>query len=302
MRSKPRLGNIAARNAWNEQEPENGAGCARQLYGTTPMERQTHKPTNTAANVVMAYIKPEDTRHWYQAFTQHGVKANLLLREPEVMVRLSENPPDLILLDSRLYHLRSLATVSAIVSEAKLRSTAVHVIVSRQAPGIHEQYWSAGAVGCHDCEGDKAWTARQMLAGAAFVRRLLRRDEAVQQTDYTSHILASLLQLLQENEFKLPQAKKLRNLLGADVAELQHMVRKRYGTTLGRWIHNEKMSYAAQLLGASRYTIGEIADMLGYSSAANFSTAFRICHESTPRTYRQTHASIPLKRCSVHDP
>lgn len=249
-------------------------------------QRQT-----SAAKVVLAYIRQEDIRHWYAAFRLHGVRADLILREPEILARLSRDPPDLLLMDSRLHHLKSLAAATAICSENRLRSMGVHVIVGRQATAIHEQYWSAGAAACHDSEEDKSWTARQMLAGAAFIRRLLLTDHKPRAIDAENCVLAVVMRHLQENEFSLGGANLVRDRFGVEMAQLEWLVRKHHNKTLAAWIHGEKMGYAAYLLETTNSPIGEISMLLGYMSAANFSTAFRLFHGVTPRKYRKGKAS-----------
>lgn len=59
-----------------------------------------------------------------------------------------------------------------------------------------------------------------------------------------------------------------------------------YGNSLGQYIQQTKLKRATELLDDSRYTISEVAHLLGYSGIASFTNAFKSYYGLSPSAYR----------------
>ncbi len=79
---------------------------------------------------------------------------------------------------------------------------------------------------------------------------------------------------------------------GISRSHLSRFCEELYNMSPGRIVRNLKMKQAKLLLCNSDYSVGEIADHVGYLNAANFTTAFTHCIGLSPRQYRQQYRTI----------
>jgi AraC-like DNA-binding protein len=75
--------------------------------------------------------------------------------------------------------------------------------------------------------------------------------------------------------------------VGASVSSLQRSFRTAYGTTVVDYLRMRKLECARDALERGTLSIGEAAFLAGYTSAANFTTAFRRAFGILPRSLRR---------------
>ena len=75
--------------------------------------------------------------------------------------------------------------------------------------------------------------------------------------------------------------------VGTHEKRLSRVFRERTGRTVFEFVREARMHEASRLLIESAMRIDEIALAVGFSSAANFATAFREHFDNTPSAYRQ---------------
>ena len=76
---------------------------------------------------------------------------------------------------------------------------------------------------------------------------------------------------------------------GISRSHLSRFCEELYNKSPGRIVRDLKMKQAKLLLCNSDYSVGEIADHVGYLNAANFTTAFTHVTGLSPRQYRQQY-------------
>ncbi|CCH52607.1 Regulatory protein pchR [Fibrisoma limi BUZ 3] len=69
--------------------------------------------------------------------------------------------------------------------------------------------------------------------------------------------------------------EKIVRLFGLNTFKLKYGFKKLFDTSVMRYIDDQKMSYARQLLLEEKQDVWTVADQLGYSHYTNFSTAFK---------------------------
>jgi AraC family transcriptional activator of pyochelin receptor len=74
---------------------------------------------------------------------------------------------------------------------------------------------------------------------------------------------------------------------GLNEFKLKSGYKKLFGTTVFGHLSTLRMDYARQLLETGLYNVSEVADMMGYSNAINFSAAFVKIYGFTPGTIRK---------------
>jgi len=85
-----------------------------------------------------------------------------------------------------------------------------------------------------------------------------------------------------------PGIQELARLAGTNSKRLNAAFKHCAGMTVFEYLREERMKEAAQLLRNTRLSISEIACRVGFSSSANFATAFRERYGMTPSAFRQT--------------
>lgn len=91
-----------------------------------------------------------------------------------------------------------------------------------------------------------------------------------------------------------PDMAELAHLVGTNSKRLNAAFRNHVGATVFEYLREERMKEARQLLRNTGYSVGEIARRVGFSSGANFSTAFSARFGSSPARFRDQDT-----RCAV---
>lgn len=96
-----------------------------------------------------------------------------------------------------------------------------------------------------------------------------------------------------------PDMAELAHLTGTNSKRLNTAFRHYAGVTVFEYLREERMKEARQMLHSTEHSISDIATRLGFSSCANFSTAFRTRFGASPSRFRQRPANLvnpPLAR------
>lgn len=150
----------------------------------------------------------------------------------------------------------------------------------------------------------------RFLSSIATMEKLLDREDEMA-VRYMDHLLCDiLLQAWHENTpeekdiYGDPMvtagaafvagnlAKKLRvedlcRELKTNSSTLNYRFRRATGMSAGRFIQQEQMKRARQLLGSTNYSMAQIAARCGFENAYYFSTAFKKFHGLPPSEYRK---------------
>ena len=83
--------------------------------------------------------------------------------------------------------------------------------------------------------------------------------------------------------------------LAADVgisrAQLHRKMKEMTGIATGKFLRNLRMEQAARLLREGKINVAQVADRVGYSDQAHFSTAFKAHFGQSPSDYLESHQS-----------
>lgn len=110
-------------------------------------------------------------------------------------------------------------------------------------------------------------------------------DEAPHDLD---RVIARAAQRLIESDLaNIPPLPALAARVGTHEKRLTRAFRAHTGRTVLEFAREERLSRAQHLLAQSRLSIEEVAHAIGFSGAANFTTAFKERFGSTPAAYRQ---------------
>jgi len=107
---------------------------------------------------------------------------------------------------------------------------------------------------------------------------------------------------LQATLGETPRLDELAVLLGVNERRLSRAFRKLLGMTVFEYLRQERMRVAERLLTQTSLSMAAISEEIGFSSAANFSTAFREHAGISPSNFRRTSPGYPLQDGSAVPP
>lgn len=96
----------------------------------------------------------------------------------------------------------------------------------------------------------------------------------------------TLIKYIEDHVFTIPNIRALADEMHFSYTYISHAFKRKTGMTLQAYILQVKMKKAQELISEGRWSISEIAQMLGYESVQSFSKAFKRETGSSPSEYR----------------
>lgn len=100
-------------------------------------------------------------------------------------------------------------------------------------------------------------------------------------------ILQAATRLIRRRLNELPKLTDIAAQVGTHDKRLSAIFRQHLGMTVFAWVREERLRKAQELLADSNMSIEDISSQVGFSSAANFATAFRERFSVTPTSFRK---------------
>lgn len=198
--------------------------------------------------------------------------------------------PDLILLDVRMPRLDGFSTCRLLKADPAARDIPVIFISSAFSPEERIEGLTIGAVDYIA----KPFIAEEVLARVRIHLGLARRHLAPSERPFVSarnpdEVMVEAAKKLIAQYLHAPlQLPDIALRIGTYEKKLTQTFREVTGLTVFAFIREERIARARQLLRDTDLSMQEIADQVGFQSAANFATAFRERMNVTPTAYRQS--------------
>lgn len=109
-------------------------------------------------------------------------------------------------------------------------------------------------------------------------------------------LIRAVKQYLSSRLAQPPVLDELAHCLGVSKKQISAVFRQRLGLTVVQFLREERMRMAQRLLVQSSLGVQAIAEAVGFSSAASFSTAFREHVGISPTAFRR---SAPLETITM---
>lgn len=100
-------------------------------------------------------------------------------------------------------------------------------------------------------------------------------------------LLKAAVRMINQNLTQLPSLPELARKVGTHEKRLSALFREHMGCTVFAYVREARLRKSQELLSDSEMTVQDIADVVGFSSACNFTTAFRQRLGMTPTQFRQ---------------
>lgn len=243
----------------------------------------------TDAHLLVVDDQPDQLRLLIDVLRNAGCRISVGFDGAQAYQRALAISPDLILMDVRMPRMDGFAACRLLAADP--RTSAIPVIFLTVAGELHERL-NGLEIGGVDYVL-KPFEADEVLAR---IRVHLNRargnphaEEAVSASDFTgdSVIVRAAIRHLSQSLNNPPTVEQLARLVGTNEKRLSRAFRDNLGRTVFEYLRDERLRIAQRLLSSTPLSIASIADEIGFSSAANFATAFRERFGTTPSSYRE---------------
>ncbi|SCX53688.1 DNA-binding response regulator [Variovorax sp. EL159] len=217
--------------------------------------------------------------------------------------------PDLILLDVRMGAIDGYATCRLLKAD---RATARIPVIFVTASGSVEERLTGLREGAVDYIL-KPYEATEVLARVAIHLSLADSKRTIDTTDETEvvyvdaegadagsagrdkadRVIAQAAErVLLSNLSRAPSLAEIAVRVGTHEKRLSRAFRERTGQSVFEFLREARLQQAQRLLLSSALSIDEVAVEVGFSGAANFSTAFRERFDATPAAFRNARFRV----------
>jgi DNA-binding response OmpR family regulator len=198
-------------------------------------------------------------------------------------------PPDLILLDVRMPGMDGFGTIRRLKSDPRTQAIPVIFLTSAEDK---EDRLTGLALGAVDYIIKPYVCEEEVLARLGIHLELSRRlgvatAVSANQSTEQSSLVAAATALLLDKLADPPPPELLAKQLGTNEKRLNDAFNEAFSLPVFAWLREQRLRLARQLLSQTGTPIADIAAHCGYSSPANFSTAFKERFDCTPRDFRQ---------------
>lgn len=234
---------------------------------------------------------PEALKPLSSLIQSAGMRLSLITDPRQAVPRAQVLRPDLILLDVHMLSQMDGFAVCRLLQEAPVtRKVPIIFLTSASAVEDRLQGLTLGGVDYVI----KPFAPEEVLARIRVHVQLARRDmpesnqpealPAEQSPDLI--ILHAAMRLIAQQLDEPPALPEIARLVGTHDKKLSAIFRQHLDMTVFAFIREERLRKSQQLLIESHLSIQDIADLVGFRSAANFATAFRERTGMTPSAFR----------------
>ncbi len=240
-------------------------------------------------HILVVDDQPDDVREVLRAMRAEDWKVSVSHDPRQALQRALVLRPDLLLLDVQMPHMDGF-TFCRLLHEAD-PGRRVPVIFLTSANSLEHRLEGLQLGGVDYVI--KPCDPREVLARIRINLQLQYRDSApgdsaVEPTSDQDQLLVRAAQrIIEQHLADMPSLPELARKAGTHEKRLSRLFREHLGTTVFAHVRELRLLKSQELLSGSDMTVQDIADWIGYTSAANFTTAFRLKLGVTPSQFRQ---------------
>lgn len=256
----------------------------------------TVKTEQRAPRILIVDDSPPEIRLLIERLRGTGYELSIALDGEQGYHRAVAIQPDLILLDVSMPKMDGLATCRLL--KATQATASIPIIFLSSGAEIGQRL--AGLVGGASDYVIKPYDAEEVLARINIHLSLANKgpkaspnaiedvdtDTPAENEDKDRILVNAALNYINNNLRTGISPEKLARLIGTHEKKLTQAFRRLKGVTVSEQIRLERMRTAQRMLTHSALNVVAISEELGYSSAANFSSAFNRHTGMTPSAYR----------------
>ncbi|ALE58252.1 response regulator [Paraburkholderia sp. RL17-368-BIF-A] len=251
---------------------------------------------NTAlagAHLLVVDDQPDQLRLLIDLLRNAGCRISVGFDGSQAYQRALAISPDLILMDVRMPRMDGFAACRLLAADP--RTCGIPVIFLTAASDLNERIngLEIGGVDYVLKPFDAAEVLARIRVHLVRAKSTQRDEQDVSAADTTGNgvLVRAAIQHLSQRLNDPPTVEQLARLVGTNEKRLSRAFRENLGQTVFEYLREERLRIAQALLSSTPLSMASIAEEIGFSSAANFATAFRERFHVTPSTYRDERRS-----------
>jgi DNA-binding response OmpR family regulator len=255
------------------------------------------------AHILVVDDQPDQLRLLIDVLRQAGCRISVAFDGAQAYQRALAISPDLIVMDVRMPRMDGFAACRLLAEAPATRD--IPIIFLTAAGELHDRLEGLDIGGVDYVS--KPFEAAEVLARIrVHLQRAGRRETQEAATDESastgnSAIVRAATRHLSQRLSTPPTVEQLARLVGTNEKRLSRAFREELGQTVYEHLRGERLRIAQHLLASTPLSVALIAEEIGFSSAANFATAFRERFGVSPSAYRQER-ELGAERCMPDSP
>lgn len=252
----------------------------------------TALPAGIAAHILVIDDRPEELRPLLELLKAKGARLSLADDPWQGLQRALALYPDLILLDVHMPPMSGFALCRLLREAPATRHIPIIFLGSTVDSEERLQGLLLGGVD-YVLKPRLPAERLEVLARIGIHLRLTWREPRSQPLksatppDPEQLILHAAMRLIGGSLEQVPSLAEVAKQVGTYDKKLTRIFRRHLGMTVFAWIREERLHKSQELLADSGMGIQDIAALVGFGSACNFTTAFRRRTGLTPSEYRK---------------
>ena len=260
-----------------------------------------------ALQILLIDDNPHQLRPLIEALKEQGHRPTVAYDGSAGYARAVAMLPDVIVLESQLPRMDGLTLVRMLAANAQTEHIPLMFLSESAEPAMRLAGLRAGAVDYMakpfepaevieriDIHTRLAAGQKGPAAGGARGGRAGADNGGANAVDPAGHhddvLFRAIRRMVFDGVEHPPSLAELARSLGVSQRRIASVVKSQTGGSLFELVRGRRMSKAARLLVRTGLPITDVAIETGYSSAANFTTAFRDYFGVTPTAYRRSHS------------
>lgn len=233
---------------------------------------------------------PEALQTLLQQIRAQGWRLSLASEARQGLQRALALRPDLIVLDVRMPQMDGFTLCRLLREAPATRNTPIIFLTSA---GSLEERLEGLEMGGVDYVL-KPFEAAEVMARIRIHLQLSRTgqpqgaiDNPLEPVDEEVVILQAAMRLIAQNLADLPSLAEIARKVGTHDKRLSAIFRQHLQTTVFAYVREARLRKGQELLAGSGMSVQDIAELIGFRGACNFTTAFRERQGMTPSQFRQ---------------
>lgn len=246
-------------------------------------ERRTLQP-----HLLIIDDSPEEQKHLFAVFRSRNFRVSVAFDGYQGYLRAKALRPDLILMDVCMPRTDGFAGSRLLKADSTTRRIPIIFLTSANSDEQRINGLTAGGVDYIS----KPFNAEEVLlrvrihielAHGAQTPSDREEGEMPSQTQ-----LAAAVRYIRENLDTVMTINDLANQVGTYEKKLTKLFREHFGCTVSHFLREERIRRAQHFLLETDMSVQDVAQLVGFQSAANFATAFRERVGMPPLRWRQS--------------
>ena len=248
----------------------------------------------SSKNILLIDDSTAELRLLMEMMSSRRIRVNVAFNGQDGFNKATIQVPDLILLDVIMPGIDGFTTCLMLKNNDRTRY--IPVIFLSAANEVENRIYglSLGAVDYIS----KPFSEQEVLARVGIHLNLTHKSDgisvvanannesSVDMTQRDAILIHAATSYLKQHLQTPPAPDALAKLLGTNEKRLNQAFNTRFSMPVFTWLREERLRQARELLALTAIPIGDIAEHLGYSSAANFSKAFHLRFDCSPKELR----------------